>query len=183
MTRASAEGPFSVDLSAFPLVRLGSPQVAQYDYPSASSFFECIDQALARNQPFVVLHDARGVPHADELRRKQFLELLEPRRADVERLVVAYAAVCGSPLERGVITAFMWFIRLPLPIRIFGAELEARHWLLSRPTLVARTSAPEQLAASALEEDANVRNSGFYKSERPSTSNAVSVTPRKGDVA
>ena len=183
MTRAKAEGPFSVDLSAFPLVRLGSPHVAQYDYPSAASFFSCIDQALARNEPFVVLHDARSVPHADELRRNQFLEHLETRRSAVERLVVAYAAVCGSPLERGLITAFIWFIRLPLPIRIFGAELEARHWLLSRPTLLARTSAHEQSAASVLEEDAVARDSGFYNSGRPSTSNAPRFTPRKGDVA
>ncbi len=183
MTRANAEGPFSVDLAAFPLVRLGSPQVAQYDYPSADSFFACIDQGLARNEPFVVLHDARGVPHADELRRKQFMEHLEVRRHAIERLVVAYAAVCGSPLERGLITAFIWFIRLPLPIRIFGGELEARQWLLSRPTLLAGTSAREHQAAWALEEGAFARDSGFYNSDRPSASNAAKFTPRKGDVA
>jgi hypothetical protein len=172
MTRANAEGPFWVDLEDFPLVRMGSPQVAHYDHPSPESFFGCIDKALSRNQPFVLLHDARGVPHADERRRQGFMQLLEARRAEIERLVVAYGAICGSPLERGLITAFMWFIRLPLPLRIFGSEAEAKAWLLSRHGSLSQTG-PEALA----------RDSGFYSSERPSTSNASSAKRRNGEVA
>ncbi|MFT3923560.1 MAG: hypothetical protein QM778_13600 [Myxococcales bacterium] len=132
MTRDRAEGPFRVELDAFPFVHMSSPSVAQFDQPSASSFFECIDRGLERGQPFVILLDARGVPHADEVRRKDFMRLLTARRADVEQRVVAFAAVCGSPLERGLVTAFMWFIRLSLPIRIFGNEGEAKAWLLAR---------------------------------------------------
>jgi len=132
MTRERAEGPFKVEMEAFPLLRMASPSVAQFDQPSASSFFACIDAGLAREEPFVILLDARGVPHADEVRRKDFMQHLELRRPVIERQVVAFAAVCGSPLERGLVTAFMWFIRLALPIRIFGRESEAEAWLLAR---------------------------------------------------
>lgn len=175
MTRANVEGPFRVDLTAFPLVHMGSPNVAQYDHPSADSFFGCIDQGLAREAPFVILLDARGVPHADDLRRREFMRHLEARRARIERTVVAFGAICGSPLERGVITAFMWFIRLPLPIRIFGHELEARSWLLGRyeASLVAEANTGEQVT----------RDSGFYSSTRSSASYASSEKARTDDVA
>src|SRR4051812_21797886 len=109
MTRANTEGPFRVDLGSFPLMHMSSPNVARYDHPSADSFFDCIERGLAQGQRFVILLDARGVPHADEIRRREFMRLLELHRPRIERLVLAFAAICGSPLERGLITAFMWF--------------------------------------------------------------------------
>jgi hypothetical protein len=132
MTRAGAEGAFTVDLGGFPLVRLNSPDISQYDQVSVPSYFACLDLALAKNAPFVILHDVRGNPPVSDANRREFLEHLEPRRARIEQLVIAYASTCGSPLERAIITAFTWFIKLPLPIRIFTSETEARTWLLTR---------------------------------------------------
>jgi len=130
--RTQLEGPFLADLGSFPLLEIASPNVAHYDHVSIPTFFDCVDQGLARKTRFAVLHDARAIPRVDDVRRQEFMELLDPRRPEVVKYVAAYAAIVSSPLERGLITAFMWFIKLPFPIRLFANADEARIWLLSR---------------------------------------------------
>ena len=132
MTRNQLEGPFLADLGSFPLLEIASPNVADFNHVSIPSYFACIDQGLLRKTRFAILHDARAMPHVDDLRRKQFMDLLDPRRPEVVKYVAGYAAVVSSPLERGIITAFMWFIKLPFPIRLFANPAEARDWLFGR---------------------------------------------------
>ncbi len=132
MTRNQLEGPFLADLRDFPVLEIASPNVAHCDHVSIPSFFDCVDQGLARHIRFAVLHDARGMPHVDDVRRQEFMELLDARRPEVVKHVAAYAAVVSSPLERGVITAFMWFVKVPFPVRLFASPDDARAWLLSR---------------------------------------------------
>lgn len=141
MARNQIEGPFLADLRDFPLLEIRSPNVAQYDHVSIPTFFHCVDQGLLRKTHFAVLHDARAMPHVDDGRRQEFMELLDLRRHEVVRYVAAYAAIVSSPLERGLITAFMWFIKLPFPIRLFANEAEARRWLLSRVKAARETDA------------------------------------------
>ncbi|MDB4985465.1 MAG: hypothetical protein JWN04_643 [Myxococcaceae bacterium] len=132
MARARSEGRFSVDLDAFPLVLLRSPSAQEYEHIDVASFFACTDRAIAKHRHFVLLHDARGMPYVDEPRQSRFLAQVARRRRQIGKYVVAYAAVASSPLERGMITALGWSAHLPLPTRLFGAEPEARAFLLAR---------------------------------------------------
>ncbi len=132
MARTQIEGPFVADLSSFPLLQIASPSVANYEHVNIASFFACVDRGLATQTRFAVLHDARALPHVDDLQRQHFVELIDARRAELGKHVAAYAAIVATPLERGIITAFMWFIKLPMPLRLFTNEAEARSWLLSR---------------------------------------------------
>jgi len=132
VARNQLEGPFQADLSQFPLLRIASPNLAQFDHVDIPSYFACIDAGLARQLTFAILHDARALPHVDDVRRHAFVEAVDQRRTAIVSHVAAYAGLVSSPLERGVITAFMWFIKLPFPIRLFTSESEANRWLLSR---------------------------------------------------
>jgi hypothetical protein len=132
VTRVRSEGPFTVDLDSFPLVRMRSPSASDFEYVDVQSFFACFELALARHEPFVLLHDARGMAYVDDHRQARFLQELAHVRPTIVRRTVAYAAITEAPLERGLITALSWACQLPLPTRIFAAELEARAFLLER---------------------------------------------------
>jgi hypothetical protein len=132
MVRARAEGPFSVDLAAFPLVRIHSPSASDYEHVDVQSFFVGADAAMARREPFALLHDARDMPYVDEPRQVRFLEELHRRRLLVGKYMRAYAAVVSSPRERGLITALGWSAHLPLPTRLFSTEAEASAFLFGR---------------------------------------------------
>lgn len=132
MARIGREGPSSADLSRFPLIVLRTPTVAEYEEVSIPSYFACVDEILAQGKPFAVLHDAREIPPVDDAKRNHFMALLDERRELIEARLVAYAALVGSPLERGIVTAFAWFARLPMPVRLFAREAEATSWLKHR---------------------------------------------------
>lgn len=132
MARTRGEGPFSVDLTAFPLVRLHSPRTRDYQQLDVQSFFTCADMAMRRHRPFALLHDARDMPYVDEARQSRFLDELERRRPLISKFMLAYAAVTHSPLERGLITALGWSAHLPVPTRLFATEPDARAFLLAR---------------------------------------------------
>ncbi len=146
MSRSQVEGHFTPHIDEYPLIGIRSPSVAGFDHVHVPSFFSCVDLGLSRKQPFMLLHDARGMPHVDDARQRHFMRLLDERRVSATRYILAYAAVVGSPLERGIITAFIWFVRLPFPMRIFNHEAEARAWLWTRYDARARR---DQRIASA----------------------------------
>jgi hypothetical protein len=127
--RSRAGGPFSVDLEAFPLVRVGSP-TGKWAEGDVAKFFACADRAISRRARFVLLHDARGMPRLTDRQQRSFLQELLRRHALIERFVLAYGAIAPSPLERGVLTALSWSTRLAMPRRIFATEAEATSYLL-----------------------------------------------------
>jgi hypothetical protein len=126
--QSRAGGPFSVDLEAFPLVRVGSP-TGMWTERDVVEFFACADQAVSRRARFVLLHDARGMPRLTEPQQRSFLEKLLRRHTLIERFVLAYGAIAPSPLERGVLTALSWSTHLAMPRRIFATEAEATRYL------------------------------------------------------
>ena len=142
MVRARAEGPFRVELGAFPLVRIHSPSASDYEHVDVLSFFAGADAAMAQRLPFAVLHDARDMPYVDERRQVRFLEQLSRRRLLIGKYMRAYAAVVSSPRERGLITALGWSAHLPLPTRLFASESEATAFLLARCTSGTLAKAP-----------------------------------------
>lgn len=126
------EGHFAPRYDGTAIVRIDSPNVANYEAVNISSFFDGIDGGLERDQPFMVLHDARGIPPVDLPRRLEFLRCIDARRGQLNERVVAYGAVVSSPFERGLVTAFAWFVQLSLPIRLFPSVEEAEGWLRQR---------------------------------------------------
>jgi hypothetical protein len=128
--QGQAGEPLSVELDAFPLVRIGSPGGRAWSMEDVESFFACADHAISRRARFVLLHDARGMPRLDSVQRGRFLAELARRKPVVERFLIAYGAVAQSPLERGVLTALAWSAPLALPRRIFAGESEAKSFLL-----------------------------------------------------
>lgn len=128
--RGQAGGPLSVDLDAFPLVRVGSPGGRAWSLEDVEGFFACADRAISRRARFVLLHDARGMPRLDGSQRARFLTELTRRRHVIERYLIAYGGLVQSPLERGVVTALCWSTPLSLPRRLFASEAEARCFLL-----------------------------------------------------
>jgi hypothetical protein len=128
--RGQAGEPSSVDLEAFPLVRVGSPRGHGWTSEDVEHFFACADRAISRRARFVLLHDARGMPRLDAEHQRRFLAELAHRRVLIERFMIAYAALVHSPLERGVLTALSWSVSLAVPRRIFASEPEAQSYLL-----------------------------------------------------
>ena len=59
---------------------------------------------------------------------------IDRRRDGINGRAVAYAAVVSSPFERGIVTAFAWFVKLRLPIRLFPRLEDAESWLWQRHT-------------------------------------------------
>lgn len=132
MARTRAEGPFSIELDAFPLVRLRSPSSQRFESVDVASFFACLDQAIARRMPFVLMHDARLLPYVDEQRQSCFFSLLARRRRYLARQLVAYAAITVTPFERGLITALAWSANLAIPTRLFATEADGEAFLRAR---------------------------------------------------
>ncbi|HEX5661048.1 MAG TPA: hypothetical protein VFX59_27840, partial [Polyangiales bacterium] len=120
----------SVDLGAFPLVRVGSTGGRAWSAEDVEDFFTCTDRAISSRARFVLLHDARGMPRLDAAQQQHILAELAHRKPLIERFLVAYGAVVQSPLERGVLTALSWATPLALPRRIFASEPEATSFLL-----------------------------------------------------
>jgi len=125
-------GLFECDLRGLPVLRIVSPNVADFDSVDVPSFFEAVDAGLARRSAFAVLHDARGLPPVSGAQRIHFVQMVNERRPLLTQLVAAYAAVVGSPLERGIVTAISWFSNPPLPVRLFERPGDAEVWLTQR---------------------------------------------------
>ncbi len=128
--QGQAGEPLSVDLTSFPLVRVGSPGGLAWSARDIESFFARADRAISRRARFVLLHDARGMPRLDAELQQRFLAALRQRKPLIERFLIAYAAWVQSPLERGVLTALSWSTAVAFPRRIFASEAEARTFLL-----------------------------------------------------
>jgi len=128
----SSVGLFEYELEGLHLLRILSPNVADFDSVDVPSFFAAVDAVLERQAPFAVLHDARGMPPVSSAARIHFVQLVNERRPLLTRYVAAYAALVGSPLERGIVTAVSWFSNPPLPVRLFERPGDAEAWLSQR---------------------------------------------------
>jgi hypothetical protein len=126
------DGLFEYDLQSLPLLRILSPHVADFGSVDVPSFFAAVDAGFAHEVPFAVLHDARGLPPVSRAARVLFVEMVNERRPLLTQRVAAYAAVVGSPFERGIVTAISWFSNPPLPVRLFERLDYAEAWLTQR---------------------------------------------------
>lgn len=116
----------------WPLVVLDLPPDADPRAVEQESFYQQVDALLQRGQRFATLHDLRRAERLDAVRRKRFAEWMKAREAQLRRLIVAHAPVVETAVQRGAITALLWFVTPPTETRIFTDPLEARGWLRDR---------------------------------------------------
>lgn len=67
----------------------------------------------------------------DAARRRRFVEWAKLHAPTARKLVVGYAVVIDSKLMAGVVTAVLWLMRPPAPMRVFSNLADAEAWLLS----------------------------------------------------
>lgn len=120
---------YLVDTSRWPLVT-AAPTAAVRDPDALTATYAALDILLDRRQPFVSLLDLRGGA-SDPNRRRRFADWLNRNRGRVHELVVAHAVVVGSTIERGFVTAALWLVSTPCPMRIFTSQSDAEDWLLA----------------------------------------------------
>lgn len=126
----SGEGHrFVLDVSEWPVARFSSEGTGEI---SVDDMFERFDSCLAKAEPFVSLHDLRQMPHPSALNRRDFVAAVKDRAEPLERYLLGHAALVKNSLQQGVVTAVMWFLDLPFPVRVFTSEGDALVWLHDR---------------------------------------------------
>jgi hypothetical protein len=118
---------YAVDVSRWPLVVIGATDAVR-DNRALEATYAAIEAALARRQPFVAMIDVRGAV-SDPTRRKRMIGFVQDRRAQLDHFLLATAAVVGSGLERGIVTAALWLLPGTANVRVFTDRNEAEAWL------------------------------------------------------
>jgi len=115
----------------FPLMIIQTPGPTLEEDIDQDSFYERADEALSQPDPIVVLHDVSGARTPGPMRRKRFIEFAQKNEERVQQRVEAYGVLIDSQMLHGAITAILWFITPPCPIRVFTDRAKAIAWLRS----------------------------------------------------
>lgn len=115
----------------FPLLIIPTPGPTPEEDIDQDSFYQRADEALSQPDSVVVLHDISGARAPGPMRRKRFIEYAQKNEDRVRATVEAYGVLIDSQMLRGVITAVLWFITPPCPIRVFTDRAKALAWLRS----------------------------------------------------
>lgn len=118
---------YEVDTSCWPIVTL-RPTVAVREMAALDLTYVAMDAVLARKETFVVALDLRGSVSSAE-RRRRFNDWVERNGAAIRRYAVANAVIASSTVERGFVTAALWFLTPPIPMRVFATPRDAEAWL------------------------------------------------------
>lgn len=116
----------------WPIAILELPPGAEAREVDQDSFYEHLDALLARDERFATLHDVRFAGPMDAVRRKRFGDWVRAHEPRLRTRLVAHAAVVRTSLQQGAITALLWVIKAPAPMRVFTDPNEARAWLRER---------------------------------------------------
>ena len=116
----------------WPLVILELPPGSDAREVDQESFYEQVGELLAKGERFATMHDVRSAGRLDAVRRRRFAEWVRTNEPLLRRTLIAHAAVVSSGLQQGVITALLWVIRAPAPMRVFTDPDDARAWLRER---------------------------------------------------
>lgn len=120
------------ETSDWPLVVLDLPPDVDPRAVDQQSFFQQLDALLERGERFATMHDLRRAERLDAARRKRFADWMKLRDDRLRKLIIAHAPVVETSIQRGAITALLWFVTPPAETRIFTDPLEARVWLRER---------------------------------------------------
>lgn len=119
---------WQLDDRDFPLVRMRVVGEDDGQLPDLESAMSAAMALFAQGKPCVLVHDLRHA-HPDAVRRKKIKEWIASVPVEKRRLIKAYALVVHSAVQRGIVTALLWFFAHPLvPIQVFGDEASAVAW-------------------------------------------------------
>lgn len=121
---------YSVDSTRLPLVVV-SPTAHVHNDDALDATYVALERLIGLDQPLLLLFDLRGGTSSPK-RRQRLRSWQEARRDQLERNVTAMAAVVGSQLERGFVTAALWLFTPAFPMRVFTDKRDAETWLLAR---------------------------------------------------
>ncbi|MEZ4288547.1 MAG: hypothetical protein R3A47_10485 [Polyangiales bacterium] len=123
---------YKFNTERWPLVIIPSPGDTPVEKIDQESFYREADRLLVGQRPAVVLHDLSQVGSMDAARRRKFVTYAEANRERVTSMVKGYAVLIDSPVIRGIVTAVLWFLNPPCPMKIFTSRAKAIEWLKER---------------------------------------------------
>lgn len=95
------------------------------------------DALVDAGRTYALVFDARRADAGSSKQRRMQSELIDRRKADLQRLCVGGAFVVTSPLVRASMSAILFFSPLPFPHFVTQSYEEAEAW--ARERLPART--------------------------------------------
>lgn len=119
------------DETRWPIVIARSPAEADESQIDQESFYEECDRLLGEGRPFLMIQDLRGVPLLGPARRRRFAQYANTHIHQVRDVIGGFAVLLDSPIMRGVVTAVLWFVTPPCPVKVFTKPTDAENWLLS----------------------------------------------------
>jgi hypothetical protein len=121
---------YRVDESRLPLAIFESPGALPVAEIDTDSFYAELARILRKRQLFATLHDIRGM-RPDAARRRRFAQWVKENEAELRQRLAAHAVVVDSGIQRGTITAILWFTSSPCPMKVFDDREQAERWLLA----------------------------------------------------
>ncbi len=119
------------DETRWPLVVIPSPGGRDAESIDQDSFYEEFHRFSERDERAFFIHDLRGVQRMDATRRRRFVEWAKLHSPTARKLIIGYAVLINSKLMAGVVTAVLWLMRPPAPMKVFSNRAEAEAWLFS----------------------------------------------------
>lgn len=122
---------YHFDKTDWPVVHVASPRDIDLALVDSDSFYEAFDSFLRRRERAFILHDLRGMPRLDAERRRRFAQFGKDRAPEIGDMVAGYAALVDTSFMNGAITAVLWLLRPPSPIKVLSDPVDALAWFES----------------------------------------------------
>jgi hypothetical protein len=122
---------YRFDESRWPLVVIPSPGGRDPESIDQDTFYEEFHRFRESGKRAFFVHDLRHVQRMDASRRRRFVEWAKLHSPTARELIIGYAVLIDSKIMAGVVTAVLWFMRPPCPMKVFSNPAEAEAWLFS----------------------------------------------------
>lgn len=122
---------YRFDQARWPLVIVPSPGGRDPESIDQDSFYEEFHRLSEKGERILLVHDLRGVQRMDAGRRRRFVHWAKLHSPTARKLIVGYAVLISSQLMSGVVTAVLWLMRPPCPMKVFTDPADAEAWLFS----------------------------------------------------
>jgi len=122
---------YRFDETRWPLVIIPSPGGRDPESIDQDSFYAEFRRVTERDERTFFVHDLRGVQRMDARRRRRFVQWAKLHSPTARKLIVGYAVLINSKLMGGVVTAVLWLMRPPCPMKVFSNPADAEAWLFS----------------------------------------------------
>lgn len=95
--------------------------------PDFESFVGGLDDLMQKQGPMVLLLDIRRA-RPNPTRRQRLVQWAQDNAQAFLKRVIAIAVVAPEAEQRGLVTAFGWFVQSPLPVEVFSTLQSAVDW-------------------------------------------------------